>query len=566
MRALILLTAAATLFAAEPLKPVKAAPEPAFNRYYNYDEVVALMRAYAAAYPEWVKLQSLGKTLGGRDTWLLTLHNPKTGPEAGKPGFLIDAAIHANEIQATETALYVLNFLIKNYGRLGRVTEALDRAVFYFVPMVSPDSRDYFFTKPSTPNFPRTVAIRIDDDRDGKVDEDGYDDLDDDGIITQMRKKVPLGQGTHIQHPKDPRIMVPVEPGEKGDYIVLGIEGLDNDGDGQVNEDPIGYVDPNRTGGYQWQPRYVQNGSTDYPLQIPETRNIAEWALAHPNIIANLSYHNTGRYILRGPGSKAEPRYSPSDLRAFDFLGKEGEKLLPGYRYGASGELLYTVYGGTTDHYYGVMGAMGFVNELFGGVADFNKDGRITEEERMKFNDDLTAGRQFKSWKEVDHPQYGKIEVGGYRHDTGRIPEGWQLEGECHRNAAFVLLIAHHLPKLKVHEPVVEKLEGNLRKVLITVENERAIPSRMAVAERFKLHRPDIATLSGAKVLAAGLVQNQYLNRIELQKKRPERLLVPGIPGFSAQTLYFLVEGGGELNFTYDSLKAGQAKATVRLP
>ena len=127
-------------------------------------------------------------------------------------------------------------------------------------------------------------------------------------------------------------------------------------------------------------------------------------------------------------------------------------------------------------------------------------------------------------------------------------------------------LFERHGAKVLCRSLAVEKLEGNLRKVLITVENERAIPSRMAVAERFKLPRPDIATLSGAKVLAAGLVQNQYLNRIELQKKRPERLLVPGIPGFSAQTLYFLVEGGGELNFTYDSLKAGQAKPTVRLP
>lgn len=566
MRAVLAFFTAATLFAAEPLKPAKTPPAPAFNRYYGYQETVDLMRAYAEAYPGWVKLESIGKTLGGRDTWLLTIHNPKTGPDTAKPGFLIDAAIHANEIQATETALYSVNYLLKNYGRLERVTEALDRAVFYFVPMVSPDSRDYFFTQPSTANFPRTVAIRIDDDRDGRVDEDGYDDLDGDGIITQMRKKVPPGQGTHREHPKDPRIMVPAGPGEKGDYILLGIEGYDNDGDGQVNEDPIGYVDPNRTGGYQWQPRYVQNGSTDYPLQIPETRNIAMWALDRPNIIANMSYHNTGRFILRGPGSKAEPRYPPSDLRAYDFIGKEGEKLLPGYKYGASGELLYTVYGGTTDHYYGVMGALSLVNELFGGVADFDKDGRITDEERMKFNDDLTAGRQFVAWKEVDHPQYGKIEVGGYRHDTGRIPEGWQLEEECHRNAAFVLLIAHHLPKLKIHEPVIQKVEGNLHKIWVTVENERGIPSRMAAAERFKLHRPDIATLTGVKVLAGGLAQNQYLNRVDLQKRRPERLLVSGIPGFGTQTLYYLVEGAGEVTITYDSLKGGRHTRTIRIP
>jgi hypothetical protein len=553
-------------FAAEPIKPAKTPPDPAFNRYNDYSQVVELLRGYAAAYPDWVRLESIGKTLGGRDTWLLTVNNPKTGPAAGKPAFLVDAAIHANEIQATETVLYSINYLLKNYGKLPRVTEALDRAVFHFVPMVSPDSREKWFKEPSTANYPRTVQVRIDDDRDGRIDEDGYDDLDGNNIITQMRKKVPLGEGTHRLDPKDPRILVAVQPGERGDYILLGIEGYDNDGDGQVNEDPVGYIDPNRTGGYQWQPRYVQNGSSDYPLQIPETRNIAEWALAHPNIIANLSYHNTGRYILRGPGSKAEPRYMPSDLRTYDFLGKEGEKLLPGYRYGASGELLYTVYGGTTDHFHGVVGAVSMVLELFGQVADFNNDKQVSEQERMKFNDDLAQGRQFVDWKEVEHPQYGKIEVGGYRHDTGRIPEGWQLEEECHRNLAFLMLVTHHLPKLRFHEPVVERVEGSLYKIRVTVENERAIPSMLAVSQRLKRHRLDVATLEGAKVLAGGLAQNAYLNRIDFQSHRPARLLVPGVEGFGTRTLYYLVEGQGEVTITYDSLKAGKITQKLRLP
>jgi len=565
MRATLFLLSLLSL-SAQPLKPVKPAPDPAFNRYYPNAEILKFMRAYAEAYPEWVSVKSIGKTLGGGDTWLLTIQNPKTGPELGKPGFLIDGAIHANEIQATETSLYSINYLLKNYGKLARVTEAMDRAVFYFVPMVSPDSREKWFTEPSTPSFPRTVQVKIDDDRDGRVDEDGYDDIDGDKSITTMRKKVPLGQGTHRLDPKDPRLLIPIQPGEKGDYVFFGLEGYDNDGDGQVNEDNTGYIDPNRTGAYQWQPRYVQGGSSDYPLQIPETRNIAMWALDHPNLIANMSYHNTGRYILRGPGSKAEPRYAPSDLRAYDFLGKEGEKLLPGYRYGPSGELLYTVYGGTTDHFHGVMGAVSMVAELFGPVADFNNDKRVADDERMKFNDDLTQNRQFVPWKEVEHPQYGKIEVGGYRQDTGRIPEGWQLEEECHRNASFVLLMAHHLPKLKLQEPQVERVDANLYKVRVTVENERAMPTMLAVAQRLKRHRPDIASVTGAKVLAGGIVQDQFMNRIDFQQARPERLLIPGVEGFSSRQVYFLVEGRGPVTFTYDSLKAGRITREIVLP
>src|ERR1700709_911284 len=101
----------------------------------------------------------------------------------------------------------------------------LDRSVFYILPVVNADGRAMWFTGPSNPDYPRTVMVPRDDDRDGKVDEDGPDDLDGDGFITTMRKKVPLGQGTHRLDPKDPRLLVAVQPGELGDYLLLGEEG-----------------------------------------------------------------------------------------------------------------------------------------------------------------------------------------------------------------------------------------------------------------------------------------------------------------------------------------------------
>ncbi|HUP42108.1 MAG TPA: M14 family metallopeptidase, partial [Thermoanaerobaculia bacterium] len=282
---------------AEPLTPRGEAPSPRFNRLHDFEEMTEILRAYARAYPEWVKLESIGKSIEGRDIWLLTVNNPATGPHRSKPGMYIDGNIHANEVQGAETALYTVDFVLANYGRLDRVTELADRIAFYVLPVVNPDGRARWFAGPSTAHFPRTVMAPYDDDRDGLVDEDGYDDLDGDGIITQMRKKVALGEGTHRLHPKDPRILVPVEPGELGDYLMLGPEGYDNDGDGRVNEDPVGYLDPNRSWGYFWMPRYVQAGAGDYPLQIPETRSIALWALDHPNVGAVQSYHNSGQMI-----------------------------------------------------------------------------------------------------------------------------------------------------------------------------------------------------------------------------------------------------------------------------
>ncbi|MCP4548503.1 MAG: peptidase M14, partial [bacterium] len=352
---------------------------------------------------------------------------------------------------------------------------------------------------------------------------------------------------------------------EQGDYVRLGMEGYDNDGDGRVNEDGIGYVDPNRTWGYDWQPEYVEGGAGPYPLSIPETRAIATWALTRPNIVAAQSFHNSGKMILRGPGAKSEPKFTPFDLLSYDLIGEQGERILPGYDYMLAWRDLYTTRGATDDHFFRVHGAVTYTNELYDPPSDLDGDGKITPEEEMEFNDLVTLGRQFVNWTEVEHPQYGTVEVGGFRFDVGRVPEGWMIEEETHRNSAFVLYHAHQLPKLRFGEPRIERLEKGLYRLEIPVVNERAIPSMLAMAREAKLHRPDIATVEGARVVASGLVEDRWLDQVDLQKHRPERLMVPGVDGLSSRTLMFLLAGGGEVVVRYDSLKAGKLARKVRL-
>ena len=551
------------VFGAEPIKPAKTPPDPAFNRLYPNAEIEKFLQAYAEAYPDWVKLEAIGKGGEGDTIWAVTITNPKTGAHGAKPAIYVDGATHANEIQGTEVCLYLINYTLKNYGKSARLTELMDRATIYVVPMVNVSSRKKWFTQPATPNYPRTLISRIDDDRDGKFDEDPYDDLDGDGEITTMRKKVPLGQGRYKLDPKDPRLLAPVQGDELGDYLVLGQEGIDNDGDGLVNEDVPGYVDPNRTFGYGFQPRYVQAGASDYPLQYPETRAVAEFGLKHPNIMAVQSFHNSGGYILRGPGAKSERSYPPSDARAYDLIGKEGEKMLPFYKYGVIFSMLYTAYGGTTDHYYGRYGAFAFTNELNSSKRLFHND--PTPGETQKFNDELTQGRQFVEWKAYKHPQYGDIEIGGFKHDTGRPPEGFLQEEECHRNASFVLFHAHHLPRLQLQEPTVVSAGPNLWRVQVPVLNDRGLPSMAEIARVLKLHRPDVATVEGAKVVASGVVRDAYLNQVDYQTNRPERLMVNGVPALGTTTLMFLLEGSGEVTMTYDSVKAGKFSRKITL-
>ena len=111
------------------------------------------------------------------------------------------------------------------------------------------------------------------------------------------------------------------------------------------------------------------------------------------------------------------------------------------------------------------------------------------------------------------------------------MPEGWALEDETHRNNSFVLFNAYHLPRLSIGEAMVKKVGDHLWKVEVPVLNDRAIPSMTAVAVQNKLHRQDVATVTGGKVISSGLVDDPYLDKIEVQEHRPERLMVPGVDG-----------------------------------
>ena len=70
--------------------------KPAFDRFYRYAELTELLNALATEYPDLCAITSIGRSHEGREIWLATLTNARTGPAADKPAFWVDANIHAN--------------------------------------------------------------------------------------------------------------------------------------------------------------------------------------------------------------------------------------------------------------------------------------------------------------------------------------------------------------------------------------------------------------------------------------------------------------------------------------
>ncbi len=541
-----------------------------FDHYYSYAQVNEALRALHKAYPKITHLDLIGHSDEGREMWSININNPKTGDELSKPGLYVDGNIHGNEIQASEVALYYLNYVLTNYGKNKRVTDMLDRTVTYCVPSVNVDGRFHFFNDKGKISNTRGLRIPKDDDRDGLIDEDPMDDLDGDGNITRMRKKVPFGD--YRLDPNDPRIMIRVAEDEIGDYTILGSEGIDNDGDGLVNEDGAGYVDPNRNWGFNWQPNYVERGAGAYPLEGTGLKSLAAYMLARPNILMAWAFHNSGGMFLRGPTSKLSREYDRRDTKVYEYLGAHAEKMVPGYRYMISWKDLYTTWGDFGDYTDDVIGAFTLVGELFqSNTESYRSDTtRPTprdkrDKEKMDFNDYLALGEMFVDWKPYKHPVYGDIEIGGWTKFTSRLPQPFMLMDLVHRNAMAVFHTAYQLPDIKMELMSKEKIGKNMYKVRVRLINSKGISSCTYQSVRDKIHPQDQLIVSGKniKVLAGGKLTDEYNDKVNYKEYRPEIQFL-FVPGFAHLEYQFIVKGKGKIKVEYKSVKAQNREMEIR--
>jgi hypothetical protein len=440
--------------------------------------------------------------------------------------------------------------------------------------MVNQDGRAHWFDAPNTASSSRSGKKPVDNDGDGLFDEDGYDDIDGDGEILGMWKANP--EGAYRRDPEDPRLLVRVKPGERGELEYLGLEGLDNDGDGRINEDSPGGYDMNRNWPVDWQPEPTQRGAGDYPLSFPETRAVADFILAHPNIAGVQAYHNAGGMILRGPGDeRLEADYPRQDVRVYDELGQTGEFTLPLYRYLILWKDLYRVHGGFLNWTYEELGIFSFTNELwtakqYGNLSEGARGwfGSVSKD-RLRWDDLLEMGEQFVELKPARHPLYGEILLGGLRKTGRRLPPLFLLEELCHRNEMFTIYHASEMPLVSIESVEVELIAGKTYYVTVTIHNAGAIPTRSAIAAQKHIGRPDLLEIvgDGVAVLQAGRLLDRYTGELSMEggEDRARLPIEGGIRGKDTARFRFLVRGEGPVTVRFRSEKGGLLERSARL-
>jgi len=576
-RYLTIAAALAILLAAAPIQAGKV--NLTFDHFYDGPAMLQALEDLHQAYPTFTDLRSIGKSEEGRDIWLLTINNQATGKDTEKPGIYVDGTIHGNEIQASEVCLYLAWYLLDKYDSIPMIKELVDKRSFYIIPVVNVDHRWRFFTDPGGYNIGRTAMVPFDDDRDGLVDEDDVEDLDGDGEILQMRIRDPYGG--FKTDPDDPRVMIRTKPWEKGEWRRLGEEGIDNDGDGRINEDGPGYLDMNRNYGFKWQPPYVQGGAGDFPMSAKVTKAISDFVMTKPNICFDYAFHNSGGLLVRGPGSKLAGMYSPRDVAVYDYLGKEGEKIIPGYRYIIGSEDMYTTHGDFDEFMYSTLGIYGFVGELFMSEQeryrppddkpekedeDHSYYGGTPQEERQKFNDNVNQGTMYRDWKKFNHPQLGEIEIGGWRTYTTRIPPTFMLPEMVHRAASLVIFTARQAPDVSLEVLEVKDLGGGLHRIRVRAANPNAMPSLSSKAVSKDIVRKDILKItgSGIEVVSGGIVMDLQFDLVRPVEYRPW-MIFTSVPSFGKTDVQWIVKGKGKATITYDAVKAKNSTLTVDL-
>jgi hypothetical protein len=499
-----------------------------WKHYYSYAEWTKIMHDLQKQYPQLADISSIGKSRMGRDQYLLTITAKSTGKPEEKTAMWVDGAIHGNEINGITCSLYTAWYLLTRYDYDPYVYDLVNTRTFYILPGLNVDANDSYASFPNTANNPREPYRMEDNDGDGLYDEDQTEDVDGDGEISVMWKEDPAGE-YKLSSDKRRFIRITDPSDEAKRFRRIGEEGYDNDGDGRINEDDIGGPDPNRNFSYGWD---LASG-WPYPLSESETRNVMEFRRKHGNVFASFHFHNTGRLImfaappdsrgtltpeqrqqsaarvsqqlqeLRKTNKYAQlfdrtvaPEYQ-TDMETQMAIVTQGARILKDYNptiSGLSGQA-------QADSYY-TLGAFAYLIELWGSPvseADLNNDGRVDDEEYMKWIDTELAGEGWITPHKFNHPDLGEIWIGGTaKKHVDRTPPARYMEAEALKQAQFVLYCASQFPKVEIGPVSIVPATGDLYWVDVTVKNDRVYPTSSDRAVLLKTAVNDKLTVSSS--------------------------------------------------------------------
>ena len=514
-----------------------------FDHNHTFQEVVNYLNKVVSSKSEIARLHTIGKSYLGNDLLVLEITNKKTGTAIEKPGFWLDGNLHASEVMGAEVCLKTIETLVTQYGKDDKITDLVDTRVVYIMPKLNPDGSDYYLTKP---DGMRSSVRPHDADRDGSLDEDPPEDLDGDGYITQMRIKDEYGNMKTSKD--DPRLLERCKEDEVGEWRVYS-EGIDNDNDERFNEDGVGGLDINRNWPGQWKQEYIQNGAGLYPLSEPETKAVVDFLFSHPNVTGLINHHMAGNFVYRPPNNRhfdpitgAEELMPSQDESVYQLFGKKYSEIL--YKQpvkkvlGRSapprqGAIWGVMIGWAYDHY----GVFSWVPEMgsYNIFCDYDSNGTASQAERLKWNDTELNGKIFVDWKPFDHPQLGKVEIGGFlskvynpktkTYNSMMCYPGEKFDEFLAKHSEWNLYLAAMSPLIRIVDVKAKSFDAGFYKIEAKIQNQGYLPTNVTqqaiINETAKPVKVTI-TLDGAQLIMGKETEN--LGHISGNRSMPKKV------------------------------------------
>ncbi len=113
-------------------------PPTALEDYHNYKAMTDELHRLADSYPEIARLTSLGKSVQGRDIWMMTISD-HVDLDEGEPELLYVANMHGDEVVGRELSIYHIRRLLGEYGVRARTTNLVNQSKMFIVASMNPD-------------------------------------------------------------------------------------------------------------------------------------------------------------------------------------------------------------------------------------------------------------------------------------------------------------------------------------------------------------------------------------------------------------------------------------------
>ncbi|RWU07679.1 M14 family metallopeptidase [Pedobacter chitinilyticus] len=457
------------------------------QNYSNSASLAQRIKTLTSKYPNLIKSKTLTQTLGGKDIWMLTLGGQNADQ---KPAIAVVGGVDGKHLLGVEMAIGFAEKLLAS-SNVDSVKNLLNKQTFYVFPNMSPDATEQYFAKLK---YERSGnATKTDDDRDGKLNEDGFDDLDGNGKITWMRVKDATGK--YKLNPDDPRslVLADASKGENGAYILLQ-EGIDNDKDGQFNEDGEGGVSFNKNASFNYK-NFVP-GAGEYAVSEKENRALFDFLFDAFNVYAVVAFgptNNLSSPVVFNPAGlskriitswfEADAKSNALVSERYNKITKTKEAPKTQAEPGDFSQWAYFHYGRLSFSTPGW-----WVPKVAPDSAKkekkFTNDDPVAAYLRWAAKEGISD--TYTPWKAVSHPDFGgqTVEVGGVDPFVLNNPPYKLVDNIVAKHTDFLVSLAAMAPQIEFVNLKTEKLTDGLTRVTVQLLNTGDLSTYTKIGDR----------------------------------------------------------------------------------